>query len=288
MASYPTPATRDRLISVLTGRSRDGGDDNRNRERRAGDVPKDSPLRGFAALALGLYARPYKTDQGAADRPGFDTAAMTLVERLEDDREEEEVRTACAVALGLTQRSAVLPVFHRATARLQQRNRRVDFPMVGFLLLGRALAGDKSLIEPASQFLLNRDDDPSPGGILSRRAAVLALGLTRSGNAIPVLTKAWHLNHYVNREVILALRLVGGTNAAEPVMQRLRESKDDEERAYMAQALGELLAAERPTTLDRLTAGCNFTVRNDEMRPLQALANGFLYDYLIASFGENW
>jgi hypothetical protein len=56
----------------------------------------------------------------------------------------------------------------------------------------------------------------------------------------------------------------------------------------MAQALGELLAAERPTTLDRLTAGCNFTVRNDEMRPLQALANGFLYDYLIASFGENW
>jgi hypothetical protein len=82
--------------------------------------------------------------------------------------------------------------------------------------------------------------------------------------------------------------LVGGTNAANPVMQRLREAKDDEERAYMAQALGELLAAEQPTTLDRLTAGCNFTVRNNAMLPLQSLANGFLYDYLIASYGENW
>jgi hypothetical protein len=182
----------------------------------------------------------------------------------------------------------VLPVFHRVSAKLEQRNRRADFPMFGFLLLGRALAGDTSLIDPAGKFLLNRDDDPSPGGIMSRRGAVLGLGVTHSANAIPVLTKAWHLNHYVNREVILALRLVGGTNAADPVMQRLREAKDDEERAYMAQALGELLAAEQPTTLTRLTAGCNFTVRNDEMRPLQALANGFLYDYLIASFGENW
>jgi hypothetical protein len=251
-------------------------------------VPKDSPLRGFAALALGLYARPYKTDQGPADRPGFDNAAMTLVQRLEDEREEEEVRTACAVALGLTQRTAVLPFFHRATAKLEQRNRKADFPIFGFLLLGRALAGDASLIDPASKFLLDRDDDPTPGGILSRRAAVLGVGVTRGTNAIPVLTKAWHLNHYVNRDVILALRLVGGINAANPVMQRLREAKDDEERAYMAQALGELLAAEQPTTLDRLTAGCNFTVRNNEMLPLQSLAAGFLYDYLIASFGENW
>jgi hypothetical protein len=153
-------------------------------------------------------------------------------------------------------------------------------------MLGRALAGDKALIETASKFVVGRPDDVTPSGILSRRAAVLALGVTRSSNAIPVLTKAWHLNHYVNREVILALRLVGGSNAATPVMERLREAKDQEERAYMAQALGELLAVERPTKLVRLTAGSNYTVRNEHLLPFQSIANGFLFDYLIASAGE--
>lgn len=279
LTAYPTDASRDRLLAIL------GASEEASRGRNA--TPKDSPLRGFAALALGLYAKSYNTDQGPADRPGFDKAIMALAERLEDDREEEEVRTACAVALGLTQRTAVLPVFLRLSAKLEQRNRRVDVPVFGFVMLGRAMAGDTHLVEAAGKFL-EREDDTTPSGILARRAAVLALGLTRSSTAISVLTKAWHLNHYVNQEVILALRLVGDANAANPVMERLRQSKDDEERAYMAQALGELLAVDRPTTLTRLTTGCNYTVRNDDFRPLQALGNGFLYDYLIASFGDQW
>ena len=164
---------------------------------------------------------------------------------------------------------------------------RVDIPVFGFVLLGRAMVGDTHLIEAAGKFL-DRDDDTTPSGILARRAAVLSLGITRSSTAISVLTKAWHLNHYVNQEVILALRLVGGTNAATPVIERLRQSKDDEERAYMAQALGELLAVDRPSSLVRLTANCNYTVRNDDFLPFQTLANGFLYDYLIASFGDQW
>jgi HEAT repeat protein len=278
LASYPTEATRDRLINLV------GKDDQAGKTKL--DGKKDSPLRGFAALSLGLYARPEKTEQGAADRPRHDWAITTLAERLDDDREEEEVRTACAVALGLTQRSAVLPMLQKTGNRLEQRGRRGDQAVLGFILLGRALAGDKALIEPASKFVVGRPDDVTPSGILSRRAAVLALGVTRSSNAIPVLTKAWHLNHYVNREVILALRLVGGSNAATPVMERLREAKDLEERAYMAQALGELLAVERPTALVRLTAGSNYTVRNEHLLPFQSIANGFLFDYLIASAGE--
>ncbi len=279
LTAYPTEATRDKFIG-LVGKQDDKG-------KLKLDVPKDSPLRGFAALALGLYAKPHATDQGPADRPHADWAVMTLTERLEDDREEEEVRTACAVALGLTQRSAVLPAMQKLSAKLEQRNRKPDQALLGFIMLGRALAGEKALVEPAGKHL-GRGDDVSPAGILSRRAAVLSLGLTRSANAIPVLTKAWHLNHYVNREVILALRLVGGSNAANPVMERLRQAKDQEERAYMAQALGELLAVERPTALVRLTAGSNYTVRNNDLLPLQSIANGFLFDYLIASFGEQW
>ncbi|HEV2294280.1 MAG TPA: HEAT repeat domain-containing protein [Tepidisphaeraceae bacterium] len=280
LTAYPTEASRDRLIAIL------GKQDERG--KLVLDVTRDSPLRGFAALALGLYARPYETPQGPADRVKYDWAITTLTERLEDERENEEVRTACAVALGLTQRGSVLPILQRLSAKLEQRSRRNDFPVLGFVLLGRALAGEKNLIEPARRALLDRPDDPSPAGILSRRAAVLALGVTRSATAVPVLTKAWHLNHYVNKEVILALRLVGGTSAAAPVMERLRQAKDQEERAYMAQALGELLAVERPTPLSRLTVGSNYTVRNEHFLPIQSLANGFLFDYLIASFGEEW
>jgi HEAT repeat protein len=278
LTAYPTEATRDRFIS-LVGKNDDTG-------KMKLDAKKESPLRGFAALALGLYARPQKTEQGAADPPRHDWAITTLAERLDDDREEEEVRTACAVALGLTQRAAVLPMLQKTSARLEKRGRRGDQGVLGFIMLGRALAGDKALIEPASKFIVGRPDDVTPSGILSRRAAVLALGVTRSSNAIPILTKAWHLNHYVNREVILALRLVGGSNAATPVMERMREAKDQEERAYMAQALGELLAVERPTALVRLTAGSNYTVRNEHLLPVQSIANGFLFDYLIASAGE--
>ena len=280
LASHPSDAARDRLIELLGKQDEPG--------KLHLDAPKDSPIRGFAAISLGLYARPYDTPQGPADRAGYDRAVLTLAERLEDDREEEEVRTACAVALGLSQRTSVLPVFHRLTAKIEQRNRRADSAIYGFLLLGRSMAGDQNLIEPAAKFLLDREDDTTTSGILSRRAAALALGVTRSALAIPVLTKAWHLNHYVNREVIVALRLVGGAGAASPVMDRLRQSKDNEERAYMAHALGELLAVEQPTTLNRLIAGSNFTVRNDNLLPLQSLANGFLFDYLIANIGEDW
>ena len=44
----------------------------------------------------------------------------------------------------------------------------------------------------------------------------------------------------------------------------------------------------QPTPLARFTAGCNYPVRNDKLMPLQRLANGFLYDYLIPTFGESW
>jgi HEAT repeat protein len=277
LAAYPTEQSRDKLITIL------GKNDPAGKMRL--DVARDAPRRGFAALALGLYARPEKTEQGLTDRPKFDWAITTLAERLDDDREEEEIRTACAVGLGLTQRADVLPMLQKTGAKLEQRGRRGDQAVLGFIFLGRALAGDKSHVDIAGKFILGKDD-VTPSGILARRATVLSLGLTRSATTIPVLTKAWHLNHYVNREVILALRLVGGANAATPVMERLRQAKDPEERAYMADALGELLAVERPTALSRLTAGSNYTVRNDYLLPHQSLANGFLFDYLIASLGE--
>jgi hypothetical protein len=281
LAAYPSDAARDQLIMLL-------GKWDAGANKMALEIQRDSAVRGYAALALGLYARPYETAQGAADRPGFDRAVITLAERLEDENEAQEVRTACALALGLTQRTVVLPILQRSCAAIQQRGRKQDMLIFGYALLGRALAGDANLIDIAGRFVQSADDT-SPSGILARRAGVLSLGVSRSSLAIPILANAWNLNFYVNREVIVALRLAGGSGAAaQSLLTRLRESTDIEERAYMAQALGEVLAVEQPTSLTRLIARSNYPVHNDKLIPLQRLANVFLYDYLIASFGDEW
>jgi HEAT repeat protein len=192
------------------------------------------------------------------------------------------------VALGLSRRTEVLPVLIRSTQKLDLKRRATDELLFGFLLLGRALAGDRNLIEPATGLLVRQGDETSTVGILSRRAGVLALGVMKSGAVVPILTQAWHLNYYVNREVITALKLVGATGTAKPIIDRLRDSKDPKEQAYMAQALGELLAKEQPTRLTRLMAETNFTVRNDPIEPLKELANEFLFAYLIPCFGDTW
>ena len=104
---------------------------------------------------------------------------------------------------------------------------------------------------------------------------------------VDVLIRAGADVKAANRAGVTALMMASMYGNA-PVMDRLRQSKDNEERAYMAQALGELLAIEQPTTLNRLIAGSNFTVRNDNLLPLQRLANGFLFDFLIPNLGEQW
>lgn len=151
---YPSDRARIRAMSIL-GRKVDG--------KVQLETPKDSPVRGFAALALGLFARPYDTDQGPADRPGYEAAITALAERLEDKREELEVRSACAVALGLTQRASVLPVLSRVTERSQTRSLN-DVGLYGFLLLGRSMVGDQNIVGPAEQFLFGRNDDTSISG----------------------------------------------------------------------------------------------------------------------------
>jgi HEAT repeat protein len=275
---YANDQTRDRLIFLLGKKDQQG--------KMVRDGPPEDPTRGFAALALGMYAAPYDTPSGPADRPGYDQALITLAERLDDQQDTMETRCACAVGLGLSRRTEVLPPLIKVMQKLNLRQRSPDELLFGFILLGRALAGDRNLIEPATGLLVRQGDETSMQGILARRASVLALGVMRSGAVVPILTQAWHLNYWVNHEVIVALKLVGATGSARPIMDRLRDSKDPREQAYMAKALGELLAKEQPTRLTRLMAETNFTVRNDPVEPIKELANEFLFGYLIPSFGE--
>ena len=244
----------------------------------------ESPVRGYAALALGIYARPVWTPQGWHDRRRHQRALDLLEARLADKDEKLEMRTACAVALGLVGRTEGLPKLQSVAGKLGKR----DDLLEGYILLARGMLGDGNMIAPAAKLLRQSNEDTSMAGILARRAAVLGLGLTGRGEAIPVLTEAWHLNHYVNREVITALSLCQAYGVAKSAIESLWDSDDPGEQAFMAAVLGELFTAVRPPRLAGLTYGSNYTMKNERRQPYQMLANEFLFRYLIPAFGREW
>ncbi|HUU23128.1 MAG TPA: HEAT repeat domain-containing protein, partial [Phycisphaerae bacterium] len=244
---------------------------------------KESPLRGYAALAMGFYARH---DPKKQDRPKSAEICRLLAARLADRGETPEVRAAAALALGLTGRTENLKLLQQATKTLTASDNEV---MIGYVLLGRGMLGDSSILEPAGKLLTVANDRPDVAGILARRAAVLGLGVLGKQEGIPTLIVAWDLNYYVNREVALAFALCEAYNATDPLVKLLGESDKPLARAFAAQCLGELFAGARPGRISRLTLGSNYTVKNMRMIRFQAIANEFLFAYLIpAGFGEQW
>ncbi len=201
-----------------------------------------------------------------------------------DSEEFIEVRTAAALALGLSGRTENLKFLQQASRTIG----RSEEILIGYTLLARGMLGDKNIIPVAKKFLKAANDRRTVSGILSRRAAVLGLGVLGDQEAIPILNKAWHLNHYVNREVALAYSLCEAYNATEPLLKLLNESENPRERAFAARCLGELFTAARPQRLSRLIANSNYTMKNKRMIRYQALGNEFLFVYLIPAFGEEW
>ena len=244
----------------------------------------ESPLRGFAAIALGLYARPYDSPQGQADRLDYDKAIDLLFERLMDRKEKQELRNACAVALGLTRRTVNLKPLITFNEKLEKD----DTLLIGYVLLARAMLGDTNLVKPVQIVLAWKPHRDQTTDMLARRAAVLSLGVVGRRDVVPTLTRAWHESHYVNREVILALSLCGAVGVSEQVLPLLNDSENLYERAFMATILGELYVAERPPPLSRFLIGSNFTMKNGLKRPYRTLANEFLFDYLVELFEEDW
>ncbi len=245
----------------------------------------ESPMRGFAALGLGFYAQPTQTEQGPYDRPGYDKAYQMLVDRLADDREQLEVRAACAVALGLSQRGQALQPLILLCQKLDPAN---DCLLIGYILLARAMLGDQNVLDPAVKMLSLPAYRDQTMDMLARRSTILAIGVYGGDDAIPWLTKAWHESYYVNREVILALSLCGAPGVSGVVVPILLNSQNAEERAYMAMVIGELFVEHRPEPLNRFLIDSNFPMRDQAQRPYRTLVNEFLYDYLLEDFDQPW
>ena len=255
---------------------------------RNGRPAKDDPavsLKGFAAIGLGLYCRPVPSPQGTIYPPHSDTICEALAKHLADADEDIEVRSACAVAIGLSGRTETLKYLVAASEKL----RAGDDLLNGYVLLARGMLGDHNIIEPAAKYLDTRTERADPAGIMGRRAAVLGLGLTGLPEAVPPLVKAWDLSYYVNREVPVALSLCKAYGQYEPLVKLMKDKNAKPlERAFAARCLGELFIAERPQRLASVINGGNYMFKNMPMMPYQALANEFLYTYLMAMFGKEW
>jgi HEAT repeat protein len=248
------------------------------------NVDRESPLRGYAALALGLYARPRDAAQGPVDQPDYDKVCQALADRLADPEEEMEVRSACAMALGLTARTENLRHLQKAAEAVRPG----DDPLAGYLLLARAMLADRNILAPARQYLDAKVEKKETSGLLGRRAAVLGLALLDSEEAIPTLLESWHLTYHVNREVAVALGLLRAYNVTDPLARLLELSPNPLEQAFAARCLGELFQEERPHRLRWLINDSNYTMKNERMLPYNAMANEFLYEYLIPCFGDRW
>lgn len=273
------PKALSNLISLVNGKPRRG-------DRSAGHTKRDDPVRGFAALGLGHYARSHQAAQGVVDRPRYESAVECLVETLADPKQPVEMRTACAMALGIAGRSENLRPMILLSRTLNPSD---DAILLGHLLLAQAMLGDRNVVPAAEALLAARPNRDEMSDLLGRRGAVLAMGLTGRDEAIPPLVEAWNESFYVNREVIYALSLSGASGVGEVLIERLEESDNPYERAYMAQSLGELLSEQRPSRLaERLLVGRDFTMKDGLLEDSRMLVNRFLYEYFIPSFEEPW
>ena len=244
---------------------------------------RESPLRGYAALALGLYCRPVRTPQGLMDRPDYAKASLALAKRLADAQETVEVRAAAALALGLTQRTETLKNLQPASETVNLG----DELVAGYATLARGMLGDSTILTPAKK-MLTLQDKTDTSGLLARRAAVLSLGVLGRQDGIPPLLDAWHHNYYVNRETITALSYCDALNVSDALLKMIEDPKQVSVHPFACICLGELLASERPSRLDTVVRGSNYTLKNTRLLPFQTLANDFLFTYLIPVFGEEW
>ncbi len=103
-----------------------------------------------------------------------------------------------------------------------------------------------------------------------------------------MMPSAWELNYYVARETGLAIALSEDHRFTERLIHALELSPKVYGRAFAAEALGMLFAADRPPRTSWFIAGTNYTMRNDELRPYQTLANEFMFQYMVESFDQPW
>jgi hypothetical protein len=160
--------------------------------------------------------------------------------------------------------------------------------LIGSVLLGRAMLGDQTIVDPAKAFLSPANNRTDKNGVLGRHSAVTALGLTGSPEAATALADCWDLGYHIGRETAVAMSFCQNFDAADHLVGVMNGKGKPEAKALAARCLGDLLSRKYPSPLSRLSNGTNYMMRTPRMTLYQGIANEFLYAYLIAPSADDW
>lgn len=257
-------------------------------------IPNDrdgalNPVRGYAAIALGLYARRVNTVSGPPSNAKAATAA--LLNALADEQETVEVRSSAAVALGLAGQRDAVPVLRRIVNRALEGT--VAPKLVGYSLVALAMLADdeKYVIRTADSLLRKIKQYQTLDDFLAGRALALAIGLTRSGGELThdALRRAMHGMYYVRREAIIGIVLCRQGSLLQEIIPMF--GGDVSDKIFAAQAVGQLYdpdhVAGRPSRARLLLEDLNFQVRDDVMLCYSIHVNEFFHPFVYV-FGDDW
>lgn len=244
----------------------------------------DSPMRGYAAIALGLQLRGSAPVHETEFSATLAELCRILAQTASNSQDTIEVRSACVLALGLSRH----PLAKELLQKIGDTTSLKDEPLFGYWLLARGMVGDQDMITPAWNYLADTPDRIDHEGILGRRAAVLGLGLLRSQRGVLLMKKAWELNYYVSREVAFGLSICGDHQVTPVLIDMLHFSEKPLGSVFAAEVLGKLFEMRKPYRTAWLVNGSNYMIRNDEIRPYRKIGNEFLFEYMIKAFDEQW
>jgi hypothetical protein len=270
-----------------------------------GLVNPKSPLRGYAAIGLGLYmanggaskieARPLGTVQVGVDAglPDYLDLNETLALRYANKQESQDLRAACALALGLSGDPANVQRLLKGAERIDRR----DELLLGYTALALAMLNERSAVNAAGPLVsagaTTLDADavatrglgqpyPAPAArgaapaaepslfapppvpqngvglmnALGRRAALLGLSLLNDPRSEAILTGAWSRDRATVQDVARAMQWCHAYKPAGALAQVVARGRKGAAEAAMS--LGWVFDTDRPSRLSRLVIGNNY------------------------------
>ena len=235
----------------------------------------DDPLRGYAAIGMGLYMRdlrglsqeqrivPVVRRPHEVARP-LRRYTNKLHYLMLNHRESPELRSAAAMGLALGGDPDAAGLIAEAMNEVDE----TDELFIGYGSLAMVMLGDKRGAIPARKFLQKAISDSEgelvvelpPACVLGRRAMALALGLAGDDKSVMVLRDTWGTHTWVSLEAAWALSWSKNTALVEPMIQQMDRQLGNDKAVLAAYGLGLLLERENPSAYCRLAKGSSYAL----------------------------
>lgn len=235
----------------------------------------DDPIRGYAALAIGMHINRLNkpVEAGAETRSRYYDRRVkqatrklmnALSKTLNTKSESSRLRAAVVMGLAISEHPDAAEQIVRGLERIDPD----DEMVMGYGSLALAMLGDDRAVVLAHRYLsrLSQVNGESPadnarlGAVLGRRAMVLALGLVGNTESAVILRNLWGHGPWVSLEAAKVLSWLGDDTLAVRLIQAIETEPDTSQAVLAVVGLGELLDHSRPSRLGRLVAASHYAL----------------------------